>query len=125
MAIGRAPHDLRRVYILDWGLCRKYMNDQGKVHRPRIRPAFRGTPRYASANALADIDQGRVDDMWSWIFTLIELTVGKLPWDDEAGPQDIVSLFYLFCFLTNFLVVCLFSDAMARMVGEEEAQMRR
>lgn len=88
MCVGRAPNDLRSLYILDWGLCRRFMNDQGKIHRPRVRAAFRGTPRYASANALNDIDQGRVDDMWSWMFTIVELTAGRLPWDDERPPTN-------------------------------------
>lgn len=93
MCIGRAPDDLRSVYILDWGLCRCYMNfSTNKPHRPRQRAGFRGTPRYASANAMCDIDQGRVDDMWSWFFGVIELTTGSLPWDaDPNCPQEIVS----------------------------------
>uniref|UniRef100_A0A915K4D4 non-specific serine/threonine protein kinase n=1 Tax=Romanomermis culicivorax TaxID=13658 RepID=A0A915K4D4_ROMCU len=89
MCIGRAPHDLKSVYILDWGLCRKYLNELGKPHRPRIKAGFRGTPWYASVNALSGQDQGRVDDMWSWFFGLVELTVGKLPWDDgEKAPPE-------------------------------------
>lgn len=101
MCIGRAPADLRSVYILDWGLCRRYMNENmGRPHRPRCKAGFRGTPRYASANAMNDIDQGRVDDMWSWFFGQIELTTGMLPWDTDSNcPQDIVSFIIIRCYL--------------------------
>uniref|UniRef100_A0A915KLK2 Protein kinase domain-containing protein n=1 Tax=Romanomermis culicivorax TaxID=13658 RepID=A0A915KLK2_ROMCU len=66
MCIGRDPADLRGVYILDWGMCRKYVDDNGQLHKRRIKAAFRGTPYYCSVNALFCVDQGRVDDVWAW-----------------------------------------------------------
>lgn len=67
MAIGRPPKDLRRIYILDWGLCRRFVNDCGQLLPPRKKAAFRGSPRYSSMAALTEKEQGRVDDMWSWV----------------------------------------------------------
>uniref|UniRef100_A0A915HDS6 non-specific serine/threonine protein kinase n=1 Tax=Romanomermis culicivorax TaxID=13658 RepID=A0A915HDS6_ROMCU len=82
MCVGRPPHDIRSVYVLDWGLCRRFVNSKGVLYRPREKTTFRGTPRYASVGALNDKEQGRVDDLWAWFMCLIEFTVGKLPWDD-------------------------------------------
>jgi tau tubulin kinase len=51
-ALGRASSNTARtVFIQDFGLARKYTNDQGGVRAPRLDVAFRGTVRYASVNA--------------------------------------------------------------------------
>uniref|UniRef100_A0A915KAS7 Protein kinase domain-containing protein n=1 Tax=Romanomermis culicivorax TaxID=13658 RepID=A0A915KAS7_ROMCU len=66
MAVGRPPN-YRNVYVLDWGLCRRFVNEQGRMIPARRKAPYRGTPRYSSANSLAEKEQGRVDDMWSWV----------------------------------------------------------
>uniref|UniRef100_A0A915I8E2 Protein kinase domain-containing protein n=1 Tax=Romanomermis culicivorax TaxID=13658 RepID=A0A915I8E2_ROMCU len=83
-----AHESLESVYMIDWGLCRRYLNDQGEVHRPRVKAPFRGTPRYSSVRTLYDLEQCRTDDIWSWFLCLIVFTTGRLPWDDEQGPDD-------------------------------------
>uniref|UniRef100_A0A1I7XQF1 non-specific serine/threonine protein kinase n=1 Tax=Heterorhabditis bacteriophora TaxID=37862 RepID=A0A1I7XQF1_HETBA len=46
--IGRAElNELRKVYILDFGMCRKFTNEQGVIRKPRQAAGFRGTVRYA------------------------------------------------------------------------------
>lgn len=50
MAIGRAHDDLQGVYVFEFDLCYKYINDQGGSMRHNYRSSFRGTPRYASMN---------------------------------------------------------------------------
>lgn len=50
-SMGRLPTNLRKVYMLDFGLARKYTNAQGDVRAPRPQAGFRGTVRYASVNA--------------------------------------------------------------------------
>lgn len=41
--IGRAElNELRKVYILDFGMCRKYTNNEGVIRRPREAAGFRG-----------------------------------------------------------------------------------
>lgn len=41
--IGRAElNELRKVYILDFGMCRKYTNNYGIIRRPREAACFRG-----------------------------------------------------------------------------------
>jgi len=67
MCIGRAPYDLRSVYILDWGLCRRYVNERNEVHRPRERVGFRGTPWYASMTAMVS----HTDALLIYIFDIL------------------------------------------------------
>ncbi len=34
---------------------------------------------------------GRRDDLWSWLYLLVEMVTGTLPWRSEAGgPRDAV-----------------------------------
>ena len=50
-SMGRLPHTCRTVYMLDFGLARKYTNAEGGVRAARPQAGFRGTVRYASINA--------------------------------------------------------------------------
>jgi tau tubulin kinase len=79
--IGREENrELRKVYILDFGMARKYVNEQNIMRRPRDRAGFRGTVRYAPIGSHDQRDLCRKDDVESWFYTLIELTNGFLPW---------------------------------------------
>ena len=50
-SMGRLSSNCRKVFMLDFGLARKYTNAQGEVRAPRPQAGFRGTVRYASVNA--------------------------------------------------------------------------
>lgn len=50
-SMGRLPSTCRKVFMLDFGLARKYTNAQGEVRAARPQAGFRGTVRYASINA--------------------------------------------------------------------------
>jgi len=80
--LGRRADEAAKVYIIDFGLVRRHL-DENDVPRPsRHRVAFRGTTHYASVSALHYNDLGRVDDLWSLAFSLLELATGELPWEN-------------------------------------------
>lgn len=65
----------------------------GTVWLPYIMPtvsSFSGTTRYCSAAANEKADQGRVDDLWSLLYVLVELR-GPLPWKEL---KYVYSIFY-------------------------------
>ena len=50
-SMGRTAATCRKVFMLDFGLARKYTNAEGGVRAARPQAGFRGTVRYASMNA--------------------------------------------------------------------------
>ncbi|GMR54562.1 hypothetical protein PMAYCL1PPCAC_24757 [Pristionchus mayeri] len=72
------------VFLFDFGLARQIMvmGKDGKMalREPRKKVSFRGTVRYCSLNVHLGKEQGRHDDLWSILFSMIELATGNLPW---------------------------------------------
>ena len=80
-AIGREEDgNLHTVYILDFGLSRKFRTTGKDLRMPRSKVAFRGTTRYASLATLDAKEQSRKDDVESWWYMTVEFMLGSLPW---------------------------------------------
>uniref|UniRef100_A0A0N4ZWU1 Protein kinase domain-containing protein n=1 Tax=Parastrongyloides trichosuri TaxID=131310 RepID=A0A0N4ZWU1_PARTI len=94
--IGLGKEGAHRLYVVDFGLAKKYINSQGNIREKRNFCSFRGTVRYASLNAHKKKDLSRADDLWSTYYIAVENMLSKLPWRsatdrDEVGQmkQDI------------------------------------
>ena len=69
------------VYILDFGLAKKYWSSSHKCHIPFITgKKLTGTARYASINALGGGEQSRKDDLESVGYIIMYFIKGSLPW---------------------------------------------
>ncbi len=89
-AIGREEMgEHRNVVILDFGLARKYINDRGEIRTPRAAAGFRGTVRYAPLNCHRSQELSRKDDLETWFYQQVELTVGRLPWADTQDKEEV------------------------------------
>lgn len=55
-------------------------NGEQKLREPRKNVPFKGTVRYCSLNVHRREECGRHDDLWSWLFMLLEQLNGDLPW---------------------------------------------
>lgn len=87
-ATGKETADQGTIYILDYGLCRKFVGNNGMVIPARETVGFRGTVRYASLAAHENKELSRRDDLWSLYYLFIELLTGQLPWrktNDKAA----------------------------------------
>ena len=69
------------VYILDFGLSKKYWSSKQNKHIPFCtNKKLTGTARYASINALSGCEQGRRDDLESIGYIIMYFIRGNLPW---------------------------------------------
>ncbi|CAD6193964.1 unnamed protein product [Caenorhabditis auriculariae] len=77
--------DHRRILMIDFGMCRKFVDSDGNLRQPRWSVGFRGTLRYAALSTHYGKENCRKDDIESWLYVLIESLVGRLPWSDSDG----------------------------------------
>ncbi|KAL3070748.1 hypothetical protein niasHS_000862 [Heterodera schachtii] len=88
--IGRPEsNEIRLLYLIDFGMARKYTKDDGSQHRPRAATNFRGSPRYAAISAHLGREYSRKDDIESWFYCMIELFKGALPWSNVGEMKAI------------------------------------
>ncbi|GIY43586.1 tau-tubulin kinase homolog Asator, partial [Caerostris darwini] len=86
--IGIGEENRRRVYLLDFGLARQYVLENGEVRPPRYKVSFHGTPRYASLRVLQGKEAGRQDDLMSLFYTLSEFSFRDLPWKNIRDYRE-------------------------------------
>ncbi|KJH43516.1 hypothetical protein DICVIV_10473 [Dictyocaulus viviparus] len=87
-AVGRDyDSDPHTIYIIDFGLARRYRTTDKDLRYRRERVAFRGTTRYASISALEMKEQSRKDDVESWWYMVVEWMTGELPWRHLRGSE--------------------------------------
>ena len=80
--------DLSNIYIIDFGLSRKYRSSRtGKHIEFSINKTIPGTAGYLSLNATTGVEQTRRDDLESLAYMLIYLAKGKLPWTGIKGKN--------------------------------------
>ncbi|TKR61167.1 hypothetical protein L596_028314 [Steinernema carpocapsae] len=81
--IGRTGEARKRVYLIDFGFCRKFRNSKGDFKASRQDAGFRGTVRYASERTLLRSEAGPADDLISWMYAVVEMGTDELPWTRE------------------------------------------
>ena len=74
--------DPSMLYIIDFGLSKKYRSKKGKHIKFSITNNIIGTPRYCSVNALRGAEQSRKDDLESLFYVILFFFKGNVPWQN-------------------------------------------
>uniref|UniRef100_A0A8R1DGB3 non-specific serine/threonine protein kinase n=1 Tax=Caenorhabditis japonica TaxID=281687 RepID=A0A8R1DGB3_CAEJA len=80
------------VYLLDFGLVRRFKLPNGERRPPRYRAGFRGTTRYVSLRVHRRIEQSPYDDIVSAMYTAYELLCSELPWKRLERAEEVLQL---------------------------------
>ena len=81
--IGLNKKDKNKLYIIDFGLSKRFRNPKTGEHIPyKDGKSLTGTARYSSIYTHLGIEQSRRDDLEGMIYTLIYLFKGILPWQN-------------------------------------------
>ncbi|KAG9396142.1 Protein kinase domain [Carpediemonas membranifera] len=88
-AFGRQSSQL---YVIDFGIARLFMAEDGTVIPARKNPGFRGSVQYASINAHLNQELSPRDDYWSMVFSVLELLNGSLPWTGVSDKQTVLRM---------------------------------
>ncbi len=81
----------RHLYILDFGIARRFVDDMGEPLSPRPHPGFRGSLFFASVAAHHGEELSPRDDYWSLLFSLIEMLYGHLPWSGIKDKTELLA----------------------------------
>lgn len=87
--VGLGPVRSKICYLIDFGLARRFRRSNGQIRPARENTGFRGTNRYASIQSHKHCELGRVDDLWSLLFMLVEMVTGALPWRKYKDKEQI------------------------------------
>ncbi|CAJ0586329.1 unnamed protein product, partial [Mesorhabditis spiculigera] len=91
------------IYILDFGISRRFRQRPSGETKDRFWCKFIGTVRFASRNCHSNMEQSRKDDLESWIYMAVELfDLSALPWrnittDRQRVKQLKCQFFQLTC----------------------------
>jgi len=83
------PSLANKLYIIDFGLSRKYIGPDGEIKPPRPNAGFRGTARYASVNSHQCKELSPRDDLWSVFYMMVEFATGTLPWRNQRDRDKV------------------------------------
>jgi serine/threonine protein kinase len=72
--------DQRDIYIIDFGLCRKFIDNSNEHIEMKSGKTIIGTPNFVSVNVHNGIEPSRRDDLISVAYIILYLINGGLPW---------------------------------------------
>lgn len=81
--------DKKQLYLIDFGICKRYVNDEGLHMEQKSVSKIIGSLNYCSINSHNCMELSRRDDLISLGYVLIFLSWGKLPWENISNTEKI------------------------------------
>jgi len=81
--------DGTEVYIIDFGLCKKYIDHDNKHIEMKSGKTIIGTPNFVSTSIHNGLEPSRRDDLISVAYIILYLINGGLPWQTKREMKDI------------------------------------
>lgn len=81
-----------KIYIIDFGFCKKYIQNNGEHIKCNNLSKILGTPNYISINIHNLYEPSRRDDLESLGYMLLYFYYGYLPWENTNSLEDIKTL---------------------------------
>ena len=79
--------------LIDFGLSKVFIDeDTGAILPEKKKVDFHGTFKYASIQAHEYHDQCQRDDLVSWVYSMVELVEGMLPWGNVVENSKMKSM---------------------------------
>ena len=76
------------IMLVDLGLSKRYIQQDGRHHKNRFKNAFVGTSTYCSPYSQMYTEASRRDDMYSMCYTMCTLFMQVLPWQAVNKDPD-------------------------------------
>lgn len=76
-------HDNTDIYIIDFGLCKRYIDNEDRHIKMRTQRDLVGTPNFVSINVHNGIEPSRRDDLISVAYVILHLINGGIPWQSQ------------------------------------------
>jgi serine/threonine protein kinase len=86
------PNSPTPLCLIDFGLSKRFINSVTGEYVEAESSCFVGTCRYASVNSHRRLELGPRDDMVSWLFSIVELIRGELPWHSIAERDSVLGV---------------------------------
>jgi serine/threonine protein kinase len=77
------------IFIIDFGLCKRYLDNDDKHIECKSRHTIIGTPNFVSLNVHNGVEPSRRDDLISIAYIILYIINGMLPWINEREIYNI------------------------------------
>lgn len=98
LVLGNAPElgpNLQKIRLIDYGLAKKYVDENGKHLEEIDTPTFEGNLIFSSYNGQNMRSTSRRDDLLSLCYLLIYCLEGTLPWLETDDNLNEIEEFHL------------------------------